>query len=160
MKKACIWLGPAVVCLQIYCWSPAIYVPNERQNYQNPSQASQAQNWLRWIRQTNGKIWEDEKAWELILSFCLLSSIWKYLDNDEELQIGQPAVVAASFLKTTTILTPICLRKASWILTFTDRLRIRKEPETAPKRINWTIKNRNHHRLAPNLEHLASIWQN
>ena len=100
------------------------------------------------------------KTWELILSFCLPLLIWKYLDDDEELQIGQPAAVVASFLKTTTILTPICLRKASWIPTFTDRFRIRKEPETAPKRINRTIKNRNHHRLAPNLEHLASIRQN
>ena len=117
-------------------------------------------NWPGRIRRANGKFWEDEKAWELILSFCLLSSIWKYLDDDEELQIGQPAAVVASFLKTTTILTPICLRKASWIPTFTDQIRIQKESETAPKRINRTIKDRDHHRLAPNLEHLASIRQN
>ena len=38
------------------------------------------------------------KVWELILSFCLLPLIWKYLDDDEELQIGQPAAVVASFL--------------------------------------------------------------
>ena len=98
MKKVYIWLGPAVVCLQIYCWSPAIYVPNGRQNYRNSSQASHAQNWPGRIRQTNGKFLEGEKAWELILSFCLLPSIWKYLDDDEELQIGQPAAVVASFL--------------------------------------------------------------
>ena len=36
MGKVCIWLGPAVVCLQIYCWSPAIYIPNERQNHRTP----------------------------------------------------------------------------------------------------------------------------
>ena len=35
-----------------------------------------------------GNFVEDKKTWELILSFCLLPSIWKYLDNDEELQIG------------------------------------------------------------------------
>ena len=37
MVKVCIWLGPSVVCLQIYCWSPAIYVPNWRQNLKKAS---------------------------------------------------------------------------------------------------------------------------
>ena len=114
-------------------------------------------------RMDSANKWENlgrQKAWELILSFCLLPLIWKYLDNDEELQIGQPAAVVASFLKTTTILTPICLRKASSILPFTDQLRIQKEPKTAPKQIIWTSKRLDHHQLAPNLEHLASIWQN
>ena len=52
MWKVCIWLGPAVVCLQIYCWSPAIYVPNERQNLSAPNAPAKAKNL--------GQIWAEQ----------------------------------------------------------------------------------------------------
>ena len=103
MVKVCIWLGPAVVCLQIYCWSPAIYVPNWRQNLKKASTRRQGPKNYRqfWAEQFSARKRTAAGKIELggadLLSFCLQQPSWKSLNDDEELQEEKLATMSQLF---------------------------------------------------------------
>ena len=109
MFKVCIWLGPAVVCLQIYCWSPAIYVPNWRQNLKKASTRRQGPKNYRqfWAEQFSAKKRTAAGKIELggadLLSFCLQQPSWKSLNDDEELQEEKLATMSQLFQNNSVI---------------------------------------------------------